>query len=164
VNAYTSLALSSFGNLVTLSTTTPSPIIVTGLTIGTPYYFSIYASNIRGAGIPSDISSTAVIPLGPPGPPRNITMTSIDYNSGTFSFLAPLNNGGSAVTNYTAEIYKNTDTKIDIHESQNFKQENGYKYHLCIRLSTSLGYVYSNVLTFNKLASPVDSYYNLTSF
>jgi len=106
VNAYTSLAPPILATSALLSTTTPSPIIVTGLTIGTPYYFSIYASNIIGAGIPSDISSTAVIPLGPPGPPRNITMTSIDYNSGTFSFLAPLNNGGSAVTNYTAEIYR----------------------------------------------------------
>jgi len=62
VSAYTSLLLSSFVKSVSLSTATPSPITVTGLTNGTPYYFSIYASNIRGAGISYDISSTAVKP------------------------------------------------------------------------------------------------------
>jgi len=111
VSAYTKSG-STYTNVksVPLTTATPSPIAVTGLTIGTPHYFNIYASNIKGMGISSDISSTAVTPLGPPDPPTNITMTSIDYNSGTFSFQAPVKNNGSAVTSYSVNIYRNTDT------------------------------------------------------
>jgi hypothetical protein len=102
VNAYTK-AGSVYTNvksatLTTATPATPSPIDVTGLTIGTPHYFNIYASNIKGMGIASDISSTAVTPFGPPS-----QITVINYSNNTVTFTAPYN-GGYPISSYTYTV------------------------------------------------------------
>ena len=57
------------GNITATGTT--SPIIVTGLTNGTAYTFTVHATNANGNG-PESVASNSVTPTGVPGAPTNI--------------------------------------------------------------------------------------------
>ncbi|MFZ4648201.1 MAG: fibronectin type III domain-containing protein [Patescibacteria group bacterium] len=76
-----------------------SPIIVTGLTNGTSYVFSVSAANSVGAGA-SSASSTPVIPATVPDVPTGVSLVRGNGQL-TVLFAAPLNNGGLPVTSYT---------------------------------------------------------------
>ncbi len=76
-----------------------SPLVVTGLTNGQAYTFTIYAVNAQGAG-PASPSSNAVTPIGPPGAPTITTVTAADGQA-TVSFQASTNTGGLPVLEYT---------------------------------------------------------------
>ena len=79
-----------------------SPINVTGLTNGTSYTFTVVATNAVGNSLAS-AASTAVTPVAPntvPGAPTAVVATAGNASS-SISFLAPTNNGGSAITVYT---------------------------------------------------------------
>lgn len=81
------------------STGSSSPIIVNGLTNGTPYTFTVTATNAAGASAASAASS-AVTPATVPDAPTNVVATG-GNGQVTVSFDAPTDNGGSAVTSYT---------------------------------------------------------------
>jgi uncharacterized protein (TIGR02145 family) len=79
-----------------------SPINVTGLTNGTAYTFTIVATNSIGNSVAS-AASTAVTPVAPntvPGPPTAVVATAGNAQA-SVAFVAPTNNGGSAITGYT---------------------------------------------------------------
>lgn len=76
-----------------------SPIVVTGLTNGTSYTFTVTATNSAGTSLPS-AASAAVTPSTVPGAPTSIVAMAGNAQA-TVSFLAPANNGGAAVANYT---------------------------------------------------------------
>jgi hypothetical protein len=76
-----------------------SPIIVTGLTNGTSYTFTVIATNSIGNSAPSDPSS-AVTPISVPGSPTSVSAVAGNTQA-TVSFTAPINDGGSAITGYT---------------------------------------------------------------
>ncbi len=76
---------------------------VTGLTNGTTYTFTVYATNDAGDGPESD-PSNAVTPLGPPGAPTGVSASAGDA-SATVSWTAPADDGGSAITSYTITTY-----------------------------------------------------------
>jgi uncharacterized protein (TIGR02145 family) len=79
-----------------------SPINVTGLTNGTAYTFRVIATNVIGNSVASS-ASTAVTPVAPntvPGPPTSVVATA-GKASASVAFVAPTNNGGSAITGYT---------------------------------------------------------------
>jgi uncharacterized protein YhjY with autotransporter beta-barrel domain len=79
---------------------TSSPIIVTGLTNGTAYTFTVKATNTVGSGAASS-ASNSVTPAGLPGAPTSVNAVAGD-TSATITFTAPASNGGSAITTYTA--------------------------------------------------------------
>jgi hypothetical protein len=76
------------------------PIIVSGLTNGDSYTFSVQATNAVGTG-PASASSAPVVPAGPPGAPTDVT-GSATGQSGTVrvTFTAPASSDGSAITGY----------------------------------------------------------------
>ena len=83
------------------ATGTASPILVTGLTNGTTYAFTVHATSRVGSGpesAPSPLvrytSSTAL------SPPLNVTALA-GNGSATVDFHAPLDDGGSPVQSYT---------------------------------------------------------------
>lgn len=57
-----------------IATGTASPILVTGLTNGTSYTFTVHAVNSVGDS-PESLPSNAVIPGSVPGAPTNVTFT-----------------------------------------------------------------------------------------
>ena len=75
-----------------------SPIIVTGLTNGTAYTFSVTATNSAGTGT-SSFSSNSVTPAGPPAAPT--TVTAIAGNADAIVSFSGASANGSAITGYT---------------------------------------------------------------
>jgi hypothetical protein len=75
---------------------------VTGLANGTAYTFTVTASNAVGTSAPSTQSS-AVTPAAPtvPGSPTNVLASAGDGQA-FINWSAPANNGGAAITGYTA--------------------------------------------------------------
>jgi uncharacterized protein (TIGR02145 family) len=83
-------------------TGTGTSIIVTGLSNGTSYTFTVVAANAIGNSVAS-AASTAVTPLAPntvPGPPTSVVATAGNAEA-TVSFTAPSSTGGSAITSYS---------------------------------------------------------------
>jgi len=78
--------------------------VISGLTNGTAYTFSVTQSNSIGASPPSTVTAT---PLSPPGNPTKITIVSSPITSGsaTISWTDPVSNGGSAITGYNITAY-----------------------------------------------------------
>ncbi|WP_171654709.1 fibronectin type III domain-containing protein [Paenibacillus foliorum] len=80
-----------------------SPITVTGLTYGKAYTFTVTATNETGTSLPS-APSGSVSPGGPPAivpdPPTGVSAVA-GNQSATVSFIPPVNNGSSTITQYT---------------------------------------------------------------
>ncbi|MFO1496372.1 MAG: fibronectin type III domain-containing protein [Lysobacterales bacterium] len=77
-----------------------SPIVVTGLTNGTPVTCTVIATNGVGNSVPS-AASNSVTPATVPNAPTIGTATAGNAQV-SVSFTPPANNGGSAITGYTA--------------------------------------------------------------
>ena len=73
--------------------------VVTGLTNGTSYTFTVKAVNGAGTSAAST-ASTAVIPATVPGAPTGLAAIASNGQA-TVSFSAPASNGGNAITGYT---------------------------------------------------------------
>ncbi len=70
---------------------------VTGLTNGTPYYFTVKATNPGGESVPSnEVSST---PMGAPSAPSDIKAKAGNRQAIIY-FTAPSDDGGSPITGY----------------------------------------------------------------
>ncbi|MEK7426455.1 MAG: fibronectin type III domain-containing protein, partial [Actinomycetota bacterium] len=79
-----------------------SPILVTGLTNGTAYFFKVTANNSVGTGLSA--STLDVTPTGGTVPDAPTIGTATVQGSGTVrvTFTPPGNDGGSAITSYNA--------------------------------------------------------------
>jgi uncharacterized protein (TIGR02145 family) len=76
-----------------------SPIVVTGLSNGTSYTFTVIATNAAGNSVAS-VASNAVIPYTVPSAPTSANATLGNAQASvTFSF--PTSNGGNTITGYT---------------------------------------------------------------
>jgi sugar lactone lactonase YvrE len=79
-----------------------SPIIISGLSNGAAYTFTVTATNSVGASLASAASNSATpaIALTVPGAPIIGTATAGNAQA-SISFTAPASNGGAAITSYT---------------------------------------------------------------
>jgi hypothetical protein len=73
--------------------------VVTGLTNGTPYTFTVKATNAVGSGAASS-ATPPVTPVTVPGAPTIGTATAGNVQA-TVTFTAPVSTGGTAITGYT---------------------------------------------------------------
>ena len=96
IRSYT--VTSSPGNFTTTNTGA-AYATVTGLTNGTSYTFTVYATNAAGSGA-SSTASSAVIPATTPSVPTLISYTPGDM-SAAISWNASTSTGGSAIISYT---------------------------------------------------------------
>ncbi len=76
-----------------------SPITVTGLTNGATYNCSVAAINAAGTGTAATIP-VSIMPRGAPGAPTGVSAIA-GNTSAAVSFAPPVDNGGSAIQNYT---------------------------------------------------------------
>jgi hypothetical protein len=81
---------------------------VTGLTAGTPYTFTVTASNPNGTGPPS-AHSNAVVPTPPAAPtvPQSVSAAPATSQA-LVTWSAPVSNGGSPITAYTLTPFAGT--------------------------------------------------------
>jgi outer membrane protein OmpA-like peptidoglycan-associated protein len=78
-----------------------SPVTVPGLTNGTDALIELRAVNSIGTSTES--SSVTVTPLGVPSAPRSLSVTT-SVGQASISFIAPINDGGAAITNYEVSV------------------------------------------------------------
>src|SRR5262249_12117322 len=79
-----------------------SPLVVTGLTNGTSYTFTVVAHNVAGDSVPSAVSN-AVVPGTAhvaPGPPTGEGATP-GNGQAWVTFTPPVSDGGAGITSYT---------------------------------------------------------------
>jgi large repetitive protein len=81
------------------ATCATSPCVVTGLTNGTAYRFSVVANSAAGPSGSSNYTPY-VTPVGPPGAPTGVTATSYANAQSVVNWAAP-GSGGSTITGYT---------------------------------------------------------------
>jgi hypothetical protein len=82
-----------------------SPIVVSGLTVGETYTFTVTATNGSGTGPPSDPSNAVTIESAPSAP--TIGTATAGNATASVTFTAPANNG-SAITGYTVTAADST--------------------------------------------------------
>ena len=100
VTGYTATASPSGRTCVTATTS----CTVTGLTNGTSYTFTVKASNLIGPGSSSSASSGVIPATTKPGPPTTVVGT-VGNAQVSFTWAAPLDNGGASVTAYTVTAF-----------------------------------------------------------
>jgi hypothetical protein len=80
-----------------------SPLIVTGLTNGITYTFSVTATNNTGQTGPASANSNSITPVGPPGAPT-IGAAIPGNGQAMVNFFAPSTDGGSPIATYTVTV------------------------------------------------------------
>ena len=96
ISAYTVTASPGGASCVAKGATSCS---VTGLTNGTPYTFTVTATNVSGTGAASS-ASVPVVPATVPGAPTGVAATSAENAQSLVSWTAP-SNGGASITSFT---------------------------------------------------------------
>lgn len=89
-------------------TSSPGTIRASGLTSGTTYFFSVYATNVIGIGTATPYANRSLtLPVPPTAPsvPTNIQGSENGTTSVlTVSWAAPVSNGGAAITGYSVKV------------------------------------------------------------
>ena len=84
----------------TLSGASGGDVNIKGLAIGTPYTFTVTASNAEHTS-ESSVASSPVTPITIPGAPVIGTATTLSDSAISVAFTPPSNGGGSPITSYT---------------------------------------------------------------
>jgi subtilase family serine protease len=84
------------------TTTSLTSITVSGLSNGTPYYFTVKAMNSVGPSAASnELSATPVAAATAPGAPTNLVATTSPTKGVVLTWAPPSSNGGSTIISYT---------------------------------------------------------------
>jgi hypothetical protein len=111
--------------------------VVTGLTNGTEYTFTVFATNAKGNGATSAVSN-AVTPAGLPGAPASVTATA-GHAEVTVSWTAS-NANGSPVTSYTVTRSPGNVTKTVTGLTTTFTGlTNGATYQFTVKATNAVG-------------------------
>jgi hypothetical protein len=101
----------------TLSGALGGDVNIKGLAIGTPYTFTVTASNAEHTS-ESSVASSPVTPITIPGAPVIVTATTQSDSAISVAFTPPSDDGGSPITSYTVTSspggYTATDSRIPI--------------------------------------------------
>ena len=81
-----------------------APAIITGLTTGVSYTFSVYAKNVAGFSLPG-VSAPITVATAP-SPPRNVVATAGDAVA-LITWDPPVTDGGSTITAYVVRSSTN---------------------------------------------------------
>ncbi|WP_432563903.1 cell wall-binding repeat-containing protein [Kineococcus sp. SYSU DK003] len=76
---------------------------VTGLTPGTEYTYTVVATNATGTSAES--SSVTETTFDVPGAPTSLALGAVGGTTQALTWVAPTSDGGSAVTDYTVNVY-----------------------------------------------------------
>jgi hypothetical protein len=116
----------------------PLSVIANGLTNGTSYTFTVFATNTKGDSSLSDPSS-AVTPLGAPDPPTNVVATPGNA-SADVTWDEPASDGGSAITSYRAVSIPGDITITTTQRSATFSGlVNGTSYEFVVFATNAIG-------------------------
>ena len=116
----------------------PLSIIATPLTNGTSYTFNVLATNSKGDSPLSD-PSPAVMPVGVPGPPTNVTAVRGNA-SADVTWDDPQNSGGSPITSYTVTSTPGNITITGIQKPATFSTlVNGTQYTFTVFATNAIG-------------------------
>jgi len=115
------------------------PLVVTGLTGGQSYTFTVTATNGAGTG-PASPESNAVTPVALPGPPTNVTATPGNAQV-TITFDPPASMGTSRLNEYLVWTYPDRDHFWHASGSPAVANglENGRSYRFTVAASTGVG-------------------------
>ncbi len=149
VTAYTVTAIdaTNTGRGGQTQAATNSPISIGGLTNGDNYTFTVIATNSAGDS-PASAASNTVTPavvLTVPDPPTGVTAAVSGSGQVTVTFTAPVNNGGTAITSYTATAVDETtpgnggQTHVGNSPSTITSLHNGDAYHFTVHAHNTIG-------------------------
>jgi Fibronectin type III domain len=88
--------------------------VVTGLTPGTPYTFTVAATNSVGTGATSSASNSVTPTANVPGAPTVGTVKA-GHGSAALKWTGPSNNGGAAISGYVITAYIGKTAKKTVH-------------------------------------------------
>jgi hypothetical protein len=112
--------------------------VVTGLTNGDSYTFTVTATNSAGTGAPSG-TSNAVVPATVPGAPTIGTATA-GKKSAKLTWTAPSSNGGSAIIHYVITPSSGSPVTVgDVTSDTVTGLTNGTAYTFTVRAVNSVG-------------------------
>ena len=98
--AITGYTATASGGGHTCTTTGALSCVVTGLTNGTSYTFTVTATNSVGTG-PASAASNAATPAAVPGAPTHVVAATAGSQQVKVTWTAPASDGGARITKYT---------------------------------------------------------------
>lgn len=114
ITSYTAVS-SPGGRTGVAAAASTGKIFVDGLTPGTAYTFTVYATNSIGRGASSTPSSSINTPaLSPPGSPTGLALVSKSTTSITVSFVPPIIIGSSPITRYAGLASPGETNKVNV--------------------------------------------------
>ncbi len=137
-SALTGYSVSRLGALDVTTNAATTSVTVTGLDPGTPYTFSVRATNASGPGLPATASATT---FAPPGAPTGVAGTQdVGAGTATVTWDPPATTGGAAVSGYEVAADGGTwVSKAAGDRSHTFGGLTGDSHTLAVRALNSVG-------------------------
>lgn len=120
--------------------------VITGLTNGVTYTFTVKATNAASLTSPASVKSNPVVPGGgtpatAPGAPTGVTATAADQGA-TVSWTPPASDGGAAITEYRINVKPGTASlKVTAPATSAFvgSLTNGIEYTFIVQAQNAMG-------------------------